>query len=332
MRVLVTGGTGFVGSWLVKRLVQEGHDVRLLHRPQSSLAEVEGVEFESANGDVADLGSLLKATDGIDTVFHLAGLVAYKKSQRKLMNKVNIGGTENVITACDQRRVRKLVYMSSVVAIGASFTPTVLDETSPYEIGPLNLGYFETKRIAEERVMSAYRAGRVDPIILNPSTVYGPGDAKKGSRKIHIKVARGEFPFYPPGGASVVSIHDVIDAILTAWNKGRSAERYILSGENLLVRDLFAKIAHFAGQPAPQIPLPRPAIKGVGRLGDALESFGLKGPINSENAWVSTLYHWFDSTKAKTELGFSPRSADIAIEESVNWMRENGYLESESNS
>lgn len=326
MKILVTGGTGFVGSWLVKRLVQDGHQVRVLHRQGSSLDELTGVDFESAFGDVTNVDSVITACKGVDSVFHLAGVVGYSQAMRAQMEKVNVEGTENVIIACRKSDVRRLLHMSSVVAIGASIKPNMLSENSPYTLGALNLGYFETKRDAEEKVRLATRKKELDAVIVNPSTVYGPGDAKKGSRKVQIKVAQGRFPFYPSGGQSIVSIHDVIDGMLKAWQKGRTGERYILSGENLYIRDVFRKIAARGGVKPPRIYLPKSVALMLGRVGDRMEKLGKKTPINLENAWVSSLFHWFDSSKAKIELGFNPRSADEALNESVDWMKENGLL------
>jgi dihydroflavonol-4-reductase len=326
MRILVTGGTGFIGSWLVKRLVQDGHQVRLLHRRGSSLDELTGLDFESSFGDVTDAESVMTACKNIDSVFHLAGVVGYSKAMRETMEKVNVGGTENVIAACKRADVRRLLHVSSVAAIGASFKPSLLNENSPFSIESLHLGYFDTKRAAEERVRAAIKRKELDAVIVNPSTAYGPGDAKKGSRKVQIKVARGHFPFYPSGGASIVSIHDVVDGMLRTWQKGRTGERYILSGENLYVRDVFRKIAARAGVRPPMIPLPKPVALAMGRVGDRMEQWGKKTPINLENAWVASLFHWFDSSKAKIELGFNPRSADEALNESVDWMKENGLI------
>lgn len=326
MRILVTGGTGFIGSWLVKRLVQDGHQVRLLHRRGSSLDELTGIDFESSFGDVTDLESVVTAAKGVDGVFHLAGVVGYSKAMLPQMQKVNVTGTEYVIEACKKNDVRKLLHVSSVAAIGASLKPNLLNENSPFTIEHLHLGYFDTKRAAEELVRTAVKQKQIDAVIVNPSTAYGPGDAKKGSRKVQIKVAQGRFPFYPSGGASIVSIHDVVDGMLKAWQKGRSGERYILSGENLLVRDVFRKIAARAGSKPPMICLPRTVALAMGRVGDQLEKWGKKTPINVENAWVSSMYHWFDSSKAKVELGFNPRSADEALNESVDWMKENGLI------
>lgn len=326
MAVLVTGASGFVGSWLVRELVRRGEEVRVLHRPSSSLAELQGVNFVSRLGDVTDLESLRDACQGVDTVFHLAGVVGYSRAMRPVMEDVNVGGTKKVIEAMQQSPRAKLVYMSSVVAVGASFDGTVLNESSPFNIHHLDLGYFETKKAAEDLVIDACRRNRIEAVILNPSTIYGPGDARKGSRKTQLKVARGEFPFYTSGGVSIVSVHDVVAALLRARAAGRIGERYILSGENITIGDLFRKIAALAGVKPPKVYLPNAVVHALGKIGDAMEAIGKKGPINSENAWTSTLYHWFDHSKAARDLGFKPRPADEALRESVEWMRENGLL------
>lgn len=327
-KVLVTGANGFLGSWLCRKLIKEGNDVCAIVRKSSDLTELQGLNIEYRFGDVTDLHSLLEGFKGIDTVFHLAGLIAYKKSQRSAMEKVNVQGTENVLEACRALHIRRLVYLSSVVAVGAGFSKDqILNEESNYNVHHLDLGYFETKRKAEELVKNACKKNRIDAVILNPSTIYGPGDARKGSRSTQLKVAQGRFPFYTSGGVNVVAVEDVVDGILSAWKKGRTGERYILSGENLLIKDLFAMIATKAGQKIPDKQIPRGVLHGLGIIGDLANSFGLKSSISRENAWTSTLYHWFDSSKAQRELDFKPRPAEIAISESVNWMKEHGLLE-----
>lgn len=331
MKVLVTGATGFLGGWLVRRLAQDGHDVRIIRRRNSPLDEIADLPLDIREGDVTNVDSLVEACAEVDSVFHLAGLIAYTRAQREAMERINVGGTRNVIEACRKRGVRRLIHLSSVVAVGASFDPRViLDENSEYNLQHLNLGYFETKRAAEQLVLEAVHDHGLDAVMINPSTIYGAGDAKKGSRGIQLKVARGKFPFYTSGGASIVAVEDVIDAIIAAWTKGRTGERYIVSGENLLLRDLFAAIANEAGVPAPRILLPNPLVHALGKVGDALERIGVKGPINSENAWTSTLFHWFDNSKAKRELGLNPKPARVAIANSVRWSRENGLLDRHS--
>lgn len=326
MAVLVTGATGFVGAWLVRRLIESGETVHVLHRKSSSLEDLKGLSFVSRIGDVTDAESVSRACLDVDTVFHLAGVVGYSKAMRPLMDEVNIGGTRNVVEAIQSGRRPRLIYMSSVVAVGASFDGKPLNEESPFNLSHLNLGYFETKKAAEEIVVDACRKGKIESVILCPSTIYGAADAKKGSRKTQLKVARGKFPFYTSGGASIVSVHDIVQAVLAARTKGRNGERYILSGENLTIKELFHRIADLAGVKPPSIYLPNPIVKAIGKIGDILEASGKKGPLNSENAWTAILYHWFDHSKATKELGFNPRPAQEALAESVGWMKQQGLL------
>lgn len=327
MKVLITGATGFVGSWMTRRLVQDGHNVKALVRNPNTASDIKGLDVELVPGDVTDLQSIEKNLSGVEVVFHLAGVVGYSKAARQQMDQVNVQGTANVLAAMQRKNCARLVYMSSVVAVGAGRSPQeILDENSPFNIHDLNLGYFETKYQAEQLVLKAVQSKKLEAVILNPSTIYGPGDAKKGSRKTQLKVARGEFPFYTSGGVSIISIHDVVDAAMTALTRGRNGERYILCGENITIRQLFEIIAERAGVNPPKFYLPNILVHSIGKIGDKLEAIGKKGPINSENAWTSTLYHWFSHEKASRELGLNPRSAKVAIAESVDWMREHHLL------
>lgn len=326
-RVIVTGANGFLGSWLVRELLKRGHDVYALVRKTSDLSELDGVSPKYVYGDVTDVHSLLTTFADMDAVFHLAGLIAYKKSERQKMEKINVDGTSNVIEACRANAVKKLIFVSSVVAIGASYSAEhILNEESKYNIEDLDLGYFETKRKAELLVKDAVTKKRIDAVIVNPSTIYGPGDARKGSRKTQLKVAQGKFKFYTSGGVNVVAVEDVVQGIISAWEKGRSGERYILSGENLLIKDLFRIIANKANQPAPSILLPSFLLHILGIFGDLLSKLGINSSISRENAWTATMFHWFDSSKAQRELDFKPRPAEIAISQSVQWMESNGWL------
>lgn len=327
MKVLVTGASGFLGAWMVRRLVELGHDVRILARASSDLTEIKDLKFEKALGDVTDADSVEKAAEGVDTVFHLAGLIGYSRAQRAAMEKVNVEGTQNVVNACAKLKTRKLVYMSSVVAVGASFDgKNPLNENSQYNLEHLDLGYFETKRKAEKIVKAACDENKINAVILNPSTIYGAGDAKKGSRKTQLKVAQGKFPFYTSGGVNVVNVHDVVESTLRAWEVGKNGERYILSGENITIKKLFELIAEAAQVPPPRFQIPNVALFSLGKVGDALEKIGKKGPVNSENAWTSTLYHWFDSSKAQRELGLKITPAKESIRQSVDWVKKSGRM------
>lgn len=330
MKVLITGATGFLGNQLTRRLLDEGMDVRVMVRSKSKLAELEDINtshLDVALGDVTNETSLIEATRDVQGVFHLAGLIAYSKQQRQAMEDVNVQGTKNLISAIKKNGSPRLLHLSSVVAVGAGFTPEqILDESSPYNVAHLGLGYFDTKHDAEIAVFEAVRRNEIEAVAINPSTIYGPGDAKKGSRGAQLKVARGKFPFYPPGGVNVVHVDDVVDLCVKAFRSSKNGERYIACGENLTIKETFDRIAKLAGVKPPSVPLPRALIFGLGKVGDFLESIGKKGPLNSDNAWTSTMYHWFKYEKAKHEFGFQPKPAQEALEASIKWSRDHGLI------
>jgi len=190
----------------------------------------------------------------------------------------------------------------------------------------LDLGYFETKRDSEKIVVDACKAGKIDAVILNPSTIYGPGDSRKGSRKTQLKVAQGKFKFYTSGGVNVVPVENCVDGIIRAWTSGQTGERYILAGQNLTIKELFQIIADKAGVEAPKTKMPTAILHIIGMIGDLLTSLGFRSPLSRENAYTATMFHWFDSGKAQRELGFQPGSSVQAIEQSIEWTRQKGLL------
>lgn len=327
VKVLITGATGFVGMWLLRTLAQAGVQIAVYRRSSEPLAEFQELQVEEHYGAITDIAALSHAMKDCHSVFHLAGLVGYSQSMYPAMHTANVKGTAAVVEACLKTKVKRLLHFSSVVAVGASFSSDhILNESSDYNLGHLNLGYFETKHQAEQLVLRAVSDRDLDAVIVNPSTIYGAEDSKKGSRGVQLKVARGKFPFYTSGGVNVVHIQDVIEGTISAWKRGQTGERYILAGENLLIKDLFQRIALYAEVKPPSIYLPNPVVHSLGGVGNALERFGLKGPINRETAWTSTLFHWFDSSKAQTQLDFRARPANVAIQESVEWSKNQGLI------
>ena len=321
-RVLITGATGFLGHHLTEDLIKKGFQVSVFTRRTSSI-DFKDWPVEVFYGDMNDELSLLKATKNQEIVYHLAGLVAYKKSQYHLMEDVNVRGTEKILKACIKNQVPKFLHLSSVASIGAGFTPQVINEDFKYNLEKYNLGYFETKRKAEQLVIRAFHEAKLKTYLINPSTVYGAGDALKDSRKTQVKVARGLFKFYPPGGVNVVYVKDVIKAIDLCLKNGKPARPYIICGENMTIRELFCRIAHIAGVPPPRIPLPRFLLKILGGVGDVMEKFSLESSLSSETVLIASLYHWFSSRRAREELGWSSTPVNRALEESVSWILKN---------
>lgn len=334
MKVLVTGANGFLGSNLTKKLISEGHEVSILVRNPNELKSLFGVEmqekpkvkFKVYKGDVTRIDSLLESFKGQEVIYHLAGVVAYSKQQKEMMDQVNVLGTENVFKVATSYNVKRILVSSSVVSIGASFKPEILNEESHFSLGDYHLSYHESKRKMESVVKRFVDEGQVEAVIVNPSTVYGAGDAVKSTRNTQINVARGKALFYPPGGVSVAAVEDVIDGMIKAMEKGRSGERYILAGENLTLKEVFSLIAESAGVRKPTIPLPPFLFQFLSSLDDALTKIGLHGPLSSERAIVAMMYHWYDSSKAIRELDYKIHSSREAIANSVRWMKEHKLI------
>lgn len=326
MKVLVTGANGFIGTNLTNKLVSEGYEVSVLLRNPKATNDFNSQSIKVFKGDITLPSTLTEAMSGQTYVFHLAGLVAYSKTEKEKLNNINVVGTENILKQASLSGVKRVLVSSSVVAVGASFKPEILNEESQYNLDSYHLSYHESKRAMESIIRDYVRAGKIDCVIVNPSTVYGAGDAAKSTRSTQVNVAKGKSLFYPPGGVSVTSVEDVVDGMINAIKKGRSGERYILAGENVLLKDVFRMIAEEAGVKTPAIPLPSFLFKGLALLDDSLSLVGLHGPLPSERAIVATMYHWYDSSKAKRELGYMIRPAREAIAQSVQWMKSHGVL------
>jgi len=326
MRILVTGANGFLGSWLVNRLVDEGHEVSVLIRQASKSDDFIKKGIKVIFGDITQPSSLPQAVQNQQQIYHLAGYVAYSSDARDTLFRINAEGTDNILKHASMANVQRVLISSSVVAVGASLKPEILNEESEYNLANYHLSYHESKREAERILKKYVNDGQIDGVIINPSTIYGAGDASKSSRSTQLKVAKGSLLFYPPGGVSVVGVEDVIDGMIKAMQKGRSGERYILSGENLSLKEVFGMIAECAGVNKPLIPLPSVIFKGLAYLDESLHFIGGKGPLPAERAIAAMMCHWYDSTKAKRELGFSNKPAINAIANSVQWMKDNNLL------
>ena len=327
MKSLVTGATGFLGSYLARALAERGDEVIAFARPTSDTSEISRSCSRVALGDITDLASLKRACVGVDRVFHAAAVLSLRRSQREIIERASVDGTRNVIEACERLGVARLVHVSSVAAVGSSDTSDrVLDENASPAAVSGTWANTSAKIAGERLVIEAARAGRIDAVVVNPSLIFGAGDFRKEMRNGVEKIARGEVPFFAPGGVNVVGVMDVVRGIVLAAERGRSGERYILAGENLTGRDFAARIASAAGVPAPAKPLPASLVRGLSLISRA---FGLGGALSDEALGSSLQYHWYDDSKARRELGYEPREANEAIRDSIAWLKERDSREAE---
>ncbi len=327
MRVLVTGGTGFVGSQLVAALVQRGDRVRVLRRADSSLVALEGLSgIEHVSGDILEPQAVGQAVEGCDVVFHVAALSSYWRAQREQVYRVNVEGTRTVMEVCLQARVPRVVYTSSVAAVGRRPDGQPADETTPFDRESVRLAYGDSKHRAEEVVQRLIKLG-LDAVIVNPAVVYGPGDHHLISGSMIVELARRSLPAVPPGGVSVVDVDAVVRGHIAASERGRTGERYILGGENLTYREVAGVICEVVGRPAPRGTIPG-WILPLAAAGIDLFNRIAPGPplFNGDQTRLTAARLFFDSSKAVAELGYPMLPFRDAVERAYRWYVGHGYI------
>ena len=306
MRVLVTGGTGFLGSHLCVRLVEEGYQVTVLRRPTSDLGSLSRLGVRSAIGDVTDADSVTRAVEGQRFVIHAAALVG--SAPAAVHAVVNETGTRNVAAACRRRGVERLVHVSSVAAIGIpDDRREPADEGFTFNLDGSPLGYHLSKRRAEQAISSAAAEG-LDAVIVNPSSIKGPhGRSFRGNEIPNAVRRRLVVPCFS-GGTNIVHVGDVVDGVLGALRRGRSGERYILGGENLTWRQLARTAADLIGVRRLFVTVPAILTGAAALSGRAMERLtGHRPRITDDVHFCASRFLFYDSRKAVKELGFRPR-------------------------
>jgi len=323
---LVTGATGFIGANLVEALGQRGWQVRALHRASSSLKALAGLDYESAIGDVTEPASLAAAMQGVDVVFHVAAVADYWRSNPSRLMQVNVDGTRNVLRAAQEAGVRRVVFTSSCAALGQPPFGQALDERAQFNLRPEAFPYGYSKHLAEQVCLDFARAG-LDVVIVNPAVVFGPRDVNLVSSSLVVEAARRGLPFAPAGGVSAIDVADVCAGHIAAAERGRVGERYILTAENLTYQQLFVLLADAVGRPRPRLILPRWVFRlAAPTVGIARVRLGLRLPVSQEQVRFAAETFWFDASKARRELGLTPRPVREAIQRTHDWYVAHGYL------
>ena len=324
-RVLITGGTGFVGANLARALLERGYEVRILRRQSSDLRALAGINVEHVIGDVRDPSSLREAVRSCDTVFHTAAIVKFWKARWHEQFTVNVEGTRNVVNACLAGGVGRLVHVSSIAALGHPEGNQLANEETPYnwKEGP---SYKYSKRLAELEVLKGVTQG-LDAVIVNPSVIIGERDIYFHGGSLLTNVKHGTTFFYIDGGMNVVYVGDVVKGIIDAAGGGKTGERYILGGTNMTTREVFTRTAELIGGRAPIARLPISLLRAATRLVEG--GFGLfhaEPPITMDLMVHAGIYNWYSSAKAERELGYKITPFDVTILAAYRWYRENGIL------
>lgn len=308
--ILVTGATGFVGSVLVRQLLDEGAAVRVLRRPTSDLAHLgdAAARVEHAVGDVTDADSVYRAVEGVRTVYHVAAVVAFGRGARERLRAVNVRGTAHVVDAALAAGVERLVHTSSIAALGRpEAAGGVIDETAVWTASTANTAYAVSKRDAELEVRRGIAEG-LDAVMVNPALVFGPGRPGEGTFALAERVAAGRVPLAPPGGTAVVDVEDVAAGLRLACAHGATGARYVLAAENRLWPDILRTLAEAAGAAPPRRTAPPWLLRAAGALSEVGAALTRSEPgLTRETARTASAAHRYDGSAARRELGLAYR-------------------------
>jgi dihydroflavonol-4-reductase len=316
-KTLLTGGTGLIGSHVARALVERGDDLRLALRASSLTENVDALDCERVRCDVTDRRAVRRAMRGVDRVFHAAGATSIRAG-RETLDRVNVKGARIVLEEALRAEVERAVFTSSVAAIGPASPGSTADESSGFEGRAEIVPYVASKRAAEIEALRVAARG-LPLVIVNPAHVLGRGDLYRSSTDLVRRFLLRAIPAYVDGAINVVDARDVAAGHLLADERGRVGERYILGNRNYTFDRLFADLGRLSGVEPPALKLPLPAALALARAAEAAPGRPL---MTVTEVRAASLWWTCRNTKAKRELGFSPRPHEECVEATIAWYRE----------
>lgn len=317
--ILITGATGLVGSHLLRYLHQAGFTrLRALRRPDSELSLLGRLDdqIDWRVGDVLDADVLEAAMEGVDVVFHCAGLVSFQPRDHEALFRTNVQGTANMVNAALYQQVDQFIHVSSIAALGRSRNGQTIDETTRWERSPFNTRYGISKFQAEQEVWRGHAEG-LSVAILNPAIILGGGDWSKGPARFFPLIADG-FTFYPSGNSGFVDVRDVVQLLVLLMQKNINGRRFIANAGHYSYREFFQHIAHYLNTSPPSVPV-RSWMAEIAWRWSALQSFFTGQPpfLTRETARQSQRTFYYDNTRSLEELDFTYRDLEATIRETA---------------
>ncbi len=320
--VFLTGGNGFIGSRVLRVLLNEGYAVRCLLRASSDTRRIDDLDFERIEGDIRDGALLKEAIRGCRGVIHLASISAWKDIESPDIHSVVVEGTENVLAAATGNSQVRTVHVSSSVAINGTEKPRILDETSDYNLPVGRYLYADGKRRAEELCASYVNRG-LPVVIVNPVEVYGPEDWNLVTAETLLRFSGNRPVLVCNGGTCITHVDDVAAGILAAFKKGRVGERYILGGGNLTLKELAQLTLEILEMGNGVYSVPNLVVRILGRIQDV---FGMSLGIDSAVIPYAARYWFMDNSKAIKELKVNFRSPREVLELTLKWLVEKEFI------
>jgi len=327
MRSFVTGGTGFIGGAVVRRLVEAGHEVRALVRPGADTRQIDGLPIEPVPGDLRERESLRKGITGCGWVFHVGALYSYWGHRWEEFYQVNVEGTRRLLEVCRGEHVQRVVYTSSIAALGVHNDRSAATEETPATMAD-RIGPYQRSKLLAQEVAGEFARQGLPVVIVNPSSSVGIGDLKPTpTGQIIVDFLKGRIFGYVDTGLNIVDVEDVAAGHLLAAERGRVGERYILGGENLTLKQILDLLSEVSGRPPVRLRIPHWVAQGWSYVDVALAKLNPKRvpAATPDKVRLSRRYEFFSPEKAIRELGLPQTPARVALRKAVEWYRAHGY-------
>jgi dihydroflavonol-4-reductase len=320
MNVLITGANGLLGANIVRELISRGSDVHALLRPGSDRTGLNGLTYKEVPGDILDTECLDRAVSGCDVVIHAAADTRQWPTGFSHYEAVNITGTKNVVNACRTHGVKRIIYVSTANAFGNGTKEDPGTELSEFSAFRYNSGYMISKYIAQQWVLAEVERHHLPLVVVNPTFMLGPYDAKPSSGKIILMGLGKKVHVCPPGGKNFIHVGDAATAVCNAITMGVPGECYLLAHENLSYREFFEKLDRVTGQKSVSVTLPAPVIRAAGLAGSFVAGVTGRGSaLNNVNARLLLMDNYYSGRKAVEALAMPQTPVETAIADALSW-------------
>ena len=327
VKVLVTGPDGLLGSNLIRELLNRGYSVTAMMENDKKSLTIENLPIQRIVANLLNTQDIINATVGVDIVIHCAASTSMFPARSEIINKVNIGGTQNIVDACKKNKVKRLIYVGTANSFGSGNLHNLGTEKNLYSSEHYGLDYMDSKYKAQLIVLENAKNGSLNAIVVNPTFMIGPFDSRPSSGEMLLSIYKRKIPGYTLGGKNFIAVKDVAVAITNAITNARNGECYILGNENLTYKQAFEKISKTIGVNPPRLKFPTKAVLAFGKINSFLATtFKYTTKMPYELTFLSSEIHYYSSAKARDELGLPQTPIEVAIKDCFEWFLENGYL------
>ena len=321
-KILITGGTGFLGTHIVRQFLDAGEkNLKVMASRVPEWMKDAGVK--AVEGSVTDRDDVAKACKNVSAIFHLAGKVSRDNDDAVAMNRIHLEGTRLLCEAATAAGVQTMILASSSGTIAVSEDETVFDETFPQPVDVFSRwAYYASKYYQERAALENFNAEGQRLVILNPSLLLGPDDERLSSTKPVLDFLARKIPYSPSGGLNFVDARDAAAAFISALEKGRHQEKYLIGAANMTFPQFFGRLERLSGVAAPMLKVPKQlAMAGSSIISSLYKNWGKTSPVAPNEVEQAEYFWYFDSSKAEEELGFAPRDPQETLQDTIGYLR-----------